>query len=153
MLTLVIIHQLDFPCGIVAPFEANPPLVVDANAVLAAAISVQSFKTVTRRNPEIIELPGRVDREKLGSRPGLNLIRKQSDDIAGEQCRCPLVREAPDHVQDVPNNGTSVKSFANGVAKRSGQLSVIIPLQNCSALPVSTSYLRMKLNRPVSWMW
>jgi len=99
------------------PFEANPPLVIDANAVLAAAISVQSLQAIAGWNPEIVELPGCVDREKFGSGPGLNLIREQSDHVTGEQCRRPLVREAPDHTQDVPKNGTSVKPLTNGFAK------------------------------------
>jgi hypothetical protein len=49
-LTSVIVHDLDIPRRSVPPFEANPPLIVDADAVLSAAAAVQSFKHVGRNS-------------------------------------------------------------------------------------------------------
>src|SRR4051812_6970018 len=72
----VIVHNLDIPRGSLAPFEADPPLIVDPDAVLTAPVAVQSFKTIARRDPQIAKLPGRIDGEQLGSRAGLNLIRQ-----------------------------------------------------------------------------
>src|SRR5256885_994141 len=72
----VIVHDRHIPRRALAPFKAYPPLIVDADAVLSAAVAVQSFKAIARRNPQIVELLGRVDGEELGSRPALDLVRQ-----------------------------------------------------------------------------
>jgi hypothetical protein len=62
------------------------------------------------RSAKIVELFGRVNGEKLGSRPLLNLVRQSLDQVAGKQrCRA-LVSEALNHnLSHVPENGTFVK--------------------------------------------
>jgi hypothetical protein len=72
----VVVHDLDVPYRTLAPLEANPPLIVDADAVLAEPIAVQSFEAVAWRNPEVVKLLGRVDRKKLGSCTALNLVSR-----------------------------------------------------------------------------
>ena len=47
--------------------------------MLSTSIAVQGFEAVARRNPQIVELFGRVDGEELGSRPTLNLVRDTLD--------------------------------------------------------------------------
>jgi len=96
-LSLVIIYDLNFPSRAFAPLKAYPPLIVDPDAVLSAPIAAQRFKAVSRRSPQIIELFGRVDGQKLGSRPPLNLVRDILDQIAGKQCCRSLVGKAFDH--------------------------------------------------------
>ena len=65
--------------------------------MLPAAISVQSFETIPRRDTQVVELFRRVDGEKLCSRPALNLVRQSPDQVAGKHgCRA-LVSEAFDH--------------------------------------------------------
>jgi hypothetical protein len=76
---------------------ATPPLIVDADAMLSAPIAVQRFKTVARRNEQIFNSFGRVDGEKLRSRPALNLARKNLDRIAGKRRSSAFVGEGPDH--------------------------------------------------------
>jgi hypothetical protein len=39
--------------GAVEPVEANPPLIVDAEAVLALAIAHQYLKTIARQGGEV----------------------------------------------------------------------------------------------------
>jgi hypothetical protein len=39
------------------PFEAYPPLIVDADAVLTGAVTLERFQAISRRNPQIFE-PG-----------------------------------------------------------------------------------------------
>jgi len=75
----VIVHDLDVPCFTLTPSEAYPPSLVDADAVLTAPIAVQGFEVVTRWNPQIVQLRGRVDRKKLGSSAALNLVGKIPD--------------------------------------------------------------------------
>ena len=90
----MIVYDLDVPCRASAPFEAYPPLIIDADTVLSAPIAVQSFKAVAGRNPQIVELLGRVEGDKLGSAPALNLIGQIFDRIAGKKrCRS-LIGEA-----------------------------------------------------------
>src|SRR5580700_4517479 len=57
--SLVVVHDLDVPCGAVAPFEAYPPLIVDADAMFSASIAMQGLEAVAGRNPQIVELLGR----------------------------------------------------------------------------------------------
>jgi len=52
----VVIHNLDFICVSLAPYKANPPLVVQADAALPLPLSPQSFQSVSRerrQRPEI----------------------------------------------------------------------------------------------------
>ena len=80
----MVVHDLDIPCRAFAPFEAYPPLIVDTDAMLSEPIAVQSFKAIARRNPQIVEPFSRVDREKLGSTPALNLIGQALNRVAGK---------------------------------------------------------------------
>jgi len=59
-------------------------LIIDADAVLAAPVAVQSFEPIARRNSQILKLLGRIDREKLGSRPTLNLVMQFPYPVAGK---------------------------------------------------------------------
>jgi hypothetical protein len=67
----VVVHDFHIPRRAFAPLEAYPPLIIDADAVLAAPIAVQSFAPIARRNSQILKLLGRIHREKLGSSPPL----------------------------------------------------------------------------------
>jgi hypothetical protein len=93
----MIVHDLDVPCRALTPFEANPPLIVNADAVLSAPITVQGFKAVARRNPQIVDLFGGVDGEQPRSRTGLNQIRQTLYKVTGKERGGALVGEAPDH--------------------------------------------------------
>src|SRR5438128_200207 len=97
LLPFVIVDDLDTPCLTITPSEAYPPLIVDADAELPAPIAVQGFEAVTRRNPEIVQPPCRVDRLELGPGAPLHLVGKIPDHKASEERGCALVGEAPDH--------------------------------------------------------
>jgi hypothetical protein len=81
----VVIHDLDIPGRALTPFETNPPLVVDSDAVLPEPIAVQGFETIARRRAQIFELFRRIDGEKLCSRPALNLVGQSLDNMAGKE--------------------------------------------------------------------
>jgi hypothetical protein len=49
--SFVVVHEFNFPYGIVAPLEAEPPLIVNADAILTASIAVQGFKAIAWRDP------------------------------------------------------------------------------------------------------
>jgi hypothetical protein len=50
MFDSVIIDDFDFVRTIFLPAEANAPLVVDSNGILAFAVSLESFQTVAGRD-------------------------------------------------------------------------------------------------------
>src|SRR5947209_13868732 len=93
----VVIDNLDLPCRAFSPLKAYPPLIVDANAILPAAISVQSFEMIAKRDTQVVELFRRVNDEKLCSRPALNLVRQSPDQVAREHRCGALVSEAFNH--------------------------------------------------------
>jgi hypothetical protein len=51
----VVIGDLDVVYSVVPPFEADPELRVDADAVLACTRAAQCFQTVARRRAQIVE--------------------------------------------------------------------------------------------------
>jgi len=95
----MIVGNLDVPNVAIAPHEADAPLVIDTDAVLAPTIAVQSLQSIAWRDTKVVELRGGIDGQEF--RPGarLNLRRKPTDGITGEDRRGPLVRKAPDHAE------------------------------------------------------
>src|SRR5690606_26202288 len=61
----VLVGDLDLVGVAATPHEADAPLVVDADAVLALAVAVQGLKPVARRNAEVPELRGGVEHHEL----------------------------------------------------------------------------------------
>jgi len=65
--SLVVVHDLDIPGSLLAPFEANAPLIIDANAMLPTPTAVQGLEPVARWNAQILKPFRCVKGEKLGS--------------------------------------------------------------------------------------
>jgi hypothetical protein len=61
----VVIHDRDVPRRSFSPFKADPPLVVDAEARLPAAIPVQSFEAIARWGMQVVELLRRIYDKEL----------------------------------------------------------------------------------------
>ena len=77
------------------PFETNPPLIVDSDAVLALSISLQRFKTIARQDGEISELNGGFQAVQLQARRAL-ATGERLDTFAGREIRRSLVPIADD---------------------------------------------------------
>src|SRR6476646_6021853 len=56
----VIVDEFDMVRTSVLPYEADPPLPVDPDAVLASPVALQRLQPIARRNPKIVEHLGRV---------------------------------------------------------------------------------------------
>lgn len=54
------------------PFEANPPLIVDADTVLAFANTPELFQSIPRRHPQVRDLVGGVEHQELTERTPLH---------------------------------------------------------------------------------
>src|SRR3712207_5656096 len=60
----------------VLPGEADPPLVVDPDRMLALAVSTERVKLVARRQLQVIETRRGVEQQQLVPSPGENLLWK-----------------------------------------------------------------------------
>ena len=92
----VVVHEFNFPYGIVAPLEAEPPLIVNADAMLTASIAVQGFEAIAWRDLKVIDLLCRVDGKKFGSRTALYLVGNAPNRVASEERDRTFVGEALD---------------------------------------------------------
>jgi hypothetical protein len=59
----VVVHDLNVPRGAFSPFEAYPPLIIDADAVLPMTVAEQRFEAVARRHSQVVDSPGSIDGE------------------------------------------------------------------------------------------
>ena len=82
--------------GALRPFEANPPLIVHADAVLPLSISFQSFETVAGQRSEIFEGDGRFQTVQLQPCGAFD-TRERLDTFAGREIRRPLVPITDNH--------------------------------------------------------
>ena len=52
----MVIDDFDIKCMSIRPAKTDPPLVVDADAVLALAVAFQRFQPVSGRRTQVLEL-------------------------------------------------------------------------------------------------
>jgi len=81
---LVVIHYFNVPCFAFAPPEADPPLIVNADTMLTASITVQGFKAVAWWDPKVVKLLCCVDGKKFGSGAALDLVGNTPNRVASE---------------------------------------------------------------------
>ncbi len=74
----MIVDNLDVEGVTIAPDKTDPPLVVDANTVLARTIAGQTFQAIARRNVQIVQSGRAVKHSQLASGDSLNLSRQLS---------------------------------------------------------------------------
>jgi hypothetical protein len=77
----VVIHDFDVFRSGRRPTKTQTPLFVDADAVLARPIAFQSLKTITRRNPQVVQPCRDFELPELASSDNRN-IGKATDAIA-----------------------------------------------------------------------
>jgi hypothetical protein len=63
----MIVDDLNICRTVFGPSEANPPLIVDPDRMLAFSILGQAFQAITRRYPQVVELFGGLNRFQLPS--------------------------------------------------------------------------------------
>jgi hypothetical protein len=97
VLPLVVIHDFDVPCLTFTPPETNPPLIINADAMLTASVTLQGFEAVAWRDLKVIDLLCRIDGKKFGSRTARYLVGNAPNRVASEESDRTFVREALDH--------------------------------------------------------
>ncbi len=61
----MVIDNFDIPGVAVLPFEADSPLIIDSDAVLAFPVILQLLEAIAWRDSEVVEADGSVDLEKF----------------------------------------------------------------------------------------
>jgi hypothetical protein len=85
----VVIHDLDFIGVPVAPLKANPPLVVDADTVLALAIAFQAFQPVSQQQRKRSDIRRGVEHVQFPQGLALNGL-KPAYSFSAEEAPAPL---------------------------------------------------------------
>ena len=96
----VVVDQLDIFGACVGPGEADPPLLVDPDAVRAGAIALQLFESISRRDPQVAENLGGVEDQQLAEGDSLGAVVKLADALPHPDPLGLLVSERPDHISD-----------------------------------------------------
>lgn len=95
----MVIDDADLAALPVVPDETDAPLVVDPDAVLALAASLQRLQPVGRRNAQVVEPLGVVQHPQFAPRDVLNGRRQLSGPLALPDGFGFLVGEIEDHAQ------------------------------------------------------
>ena len=78
----MIVHNLHFVRVSVPPFEADSPLLVDADAVLPLSVPFQGFQPVSRWHPKILEANRSVQKLQFVERRLLDVSWQLSGELA-----------------------------------------------------------------------
>ena len=107
----MVIDDLDVVRIGILPSEADPPLIVDADAVPADAIAFQFLKAVPRRHAEVVERLGGIDGDQLPQHDPPELRWIPPHRLAAEQARGILIAKALDHASNRTWRVSNVKRY------------------------------------------
>lgn len=97
----MVVDQLDILCTTVLPHEADPPLVVDPDAVLPLAVTLELLETVTRWDSEIFDVRRSVEQLQLSECLALKDLVEGLDVLLAPDALGVLVPERPDRTSRV----------------------------------------------------
>jgi hypothetical protein len=92
----VVVHDLNIGRTVARPAEADAPLIVDPDRVLALPIPPQGFEPIGGRNPKVTKPFGCIDCFELPAGYLEYLNREALWTLAVENCLRNLIFEAPD---------------------------------------------------------
>jgi len=95
----MIIHELDVIGVAVAPVEADPPLIVDADRPLPHSITSELVEPVSGRNTQIFDPRHGIQQKELRDCPLGGVRRDTFRDPAIGKGLCASVSICPDHMQ------------------------------------------------------
>jgi hypothetical protein len=93
----VVIHDFDVVGVTTSPSEADPPLVVDPDAVLALPITPQQLQPVARWDPQVVQPVSSVQHPELPQGHSLYVNPEASGRVSREQPLGVPIAEALDH--------------------------------------------------------
>jgi len=83
-----------------SPSEADSPLLIDPNAVLACPVSLQALQPIARWHPQVIDPFSRIQQEQLPVSAALHVWWQQPRTLPPEELLRLSIGEASNHVQD-----------------------------------------------------
>src|SRR3989337_1046693 len=107
-LVLVVVADLDVMRVSLLPAEADPPLVVDPNAVLAGAVSGEALQAVPRGHAELLQPLGGVQKQQLAMGPSLQVRWQFAGPFAFEHLPGLGVSEGSNHRPSVTRSISNV---------------------------------------------
>jgi len=113
----VVVDQFDVPGAGGAPGEADPPLVVDADAVLACPVAGQLLQPVAWRHPQIVDAFGGIDENQLVVCEPAEFGAEFLDVAAVPDRLGVLVPERPDHPSMITLDVINVKRYESARPK------------------------------------
>jgi hypothetical protein len=93
----MVVNNLDLIGIRILPAEADAPLIVHTNTVLASAISFELLEAIARRHPKVLERFRGVDGDELAEHAPQEVGGKAADALALEKGFGVPVGEALDH--------------------------------------------------------
>jgi hypothetical protein len=93
----VIVGELYLMRFAIAPDEADPPLIVDADAVLPLPVAAKHLQPITRHGAKLLEALRGMDQLELATRPRDDALVDTPHASTLEQRRGTPISEAPDH--------------------------------------------------------
>jgi hypothetical protein len=89
----VVVHDLDVLRASLSPSEADSPLIVDPDTVLAPAVTTPGFQAVARRHTKIVEAHSSVKDRQIPQAGPENARVKRLDALTSPQSLCDSVPE------------------------------------------------------------
>jgi hypothetical protein len=105
----MVIYDFDLMGVLTFPAKAEAPLVVDANAVLAATGAFEGFQAIARRKAHDVESVGGIELQELSAGGALDVGRKVARGDAAEEFFRFGIGEALDHAPNDDPGGTARK--------------------------------------------
>src|SRR3990172_4207303 len=113
-LFLVVVADLDVMGVSVLPAEADSPLVVDPNAVLADAVPGEALQAVPWRHAELVQSLGGVHEQQLAVRSSLHVRCQLARPLPLKHLPCLGVPEGSNHRGSVTRSINSVNRYYRG---------------------------------------
>lgn len=93
----MVIHDLYVICVLATPDEADPPSIVNPDAMLSGPILLERFKRISRRNAQLFQFVHGVQLSELTKRHALNVRRYASTFPLVKKLFCFPIRKPLDH--------------------------------------------------------
>jgi hypothetical protein len=113
---LVVVDDLDIVSVGADEAEADPPLIVDANAVLPQTVASKFFETVRGRDLEVEKTGCGVEHQQLAKRHSLEVRRRSTDPFAPEKSFRVRVAKAANHSGAIDSN--AIRYYAQAFGSR-----------------------------------
>ena len=105
----MVIDDLDIEHVAIPPSEADAPLLVDEDAVLARAIALECLELIRWGDHQVAQIGSAIEILQLLACALLNLIFQALDECPSEYGLRVFILEGPDHGQSLKRNDIIVK--------------------------------------------